>query len=774
MEFLCLSLILDQEARILSCNKNFLKLTGYTLEEIKFKRLCEILYEPRWWENFEKLKRESKFPLDIEITLSRKKGAPLYVHGKIKKFFHNGKELFLLFGWNVTALKTYERLYRLLRLVNSIITKAQTEEEVYQEICKGLVNELGLRFAWVGVPDWEKKIVKPLYHYGYEAGYLSEIAISLDSEVPEGKGPTAQAIREGIISINPDTRTNPYYTAFREPALKRNYLSSIAIPLFVKGELRSVLNLYSKEPYYFNQLQEGLLYELKEDLEFAISRLEKEQFLKLISTALTNSDLWLLITDERGNILYANTEVMLLTGYTEEELLGRNLSLFEAKRGSPESHPEMWDYLSEGRDFSALFTYRKKSGEVFYLDQKAIPVDFGPDKKYIVFAGRDLTLQIGLFETIENLKNYDPLTESLSLRGFLDKVKTSLPHLKGNALFIVLDLYQFTYINDHYGFLIGDEILRFLARRLKGILRESDYLARVASDEFCLFISGIKNKEEIASKLYEIGKLISEPIEIKNENLSLKYNLGVSLYPLDGSDPEDLYRKANSACSMAKKEGPNVVKFYGKEVEVLIKKTLEVERLIEEALSFGYFQFYFQPYFDTHNLLLSGAEALIRIVKPNGEVISPGVFISTLETSPLRRDFEVWALKTLVEKINLWKLPMGLNLYPDTFGNESFWDEVAPFLEGLEGPLVLEITERGFIKNPEGIVEVFRSLKEKYPYLRFALDDFGTGYSNMSYLRKLPLDYLKIDLTFVREIESDDRVRGIVKTIIDLAHYFAS
>ena len=768
MNFLSLGLILDERAHILRCNQNFLKLTGYSFEEVSGKKLCDLLYESACAERFEEIKGQIEdAPFDLELTFSCKDGYPLYFQGKIKRYLRKGKELFLLFGQNITPLVTYKRLYRLLKRVNSIITHAQTEEDIYKNICRDLVDELGLRFVWIGVPDTEKQMVLPLYHYGYEAGYLSKIKISLDPEAPEGKGATAQAIREGHIIINPDTRTNPLYSAFRAPALERGYLSSVAIPLYVKGELRSLLNLYSQEPYYFNQLQEGLLSELKEDLEFAIERIEKEQYLMLVSKAIASSDLWLVITDEKGKILHVNTEVVLLTGYTEEELLGKDLTLFEAEK---ESHPEMWEVLSEGRDFSSLFTYRKKNGEVFYLDQKAIPVSFASNKKRIIFIGRDLTLQIGLFETIENLKNYDPLTQSLSLRSFIEKVKTALDYIKDKAIIIVLDLYQFTYVNDLYGFQVGDNILRAIAQRLRGILKDTDYLARISSDEFCIFISEIKEREEIASYLHEVGKLISSPIDIGVDKFVPKYNLGVALYPLDGTDPEDLYRKANSACSFAKKEGPNVVKFYGTEVEVLIKKTLEVERLIEEALGQGYFQFYFQPYFDVNNFTLSGAEALIRIVKPDGEVISPALFISALETSLLRRDFEIWAVKTLVERVNLWKIPIGLNLYPDTFGEDTFWKVVSPYLERLEAPFVLEITERGFIKNPEGMLEVFNTLKQRFPLIKIALDDFGTGYSNLSYLRKLPLDYLKVDLSFVREVLTDDRARGIVKAIIDLAH----
>ena len=765
MEFLLIGLTLDSEGHILTCNRNFLKLTGYSLEELRGKKLCDFLFEAYCREKFGKTLGDLKeTTYDFETILIKKDKSPLYVQGKIKRVLKDSRRYYLLSGSDITVLKTLERGYKLVRTINTIITKASNEEEVFEKLGHSLVEDLGLRFVWVGVPDFEKGYVKPLFRFGYEEGFLDEIRIPIDPTLSEGKDFQLEAIRERRIIINPDTRSNQFFTDFRESYLQRGYFSGLSIPLYINGELRYLLTLFSHEPFYFDLIQEELFKELKEDLEFALERIIKEQNLKLISTALENSDLCLIITDEKGKILYVNPEVCLITGYLEEELIGKSVNFLLVKDSTSEGQENI-EFLFEEFKFPTKVMWRRKDGEIIYVEQKAIPVDLESGKKRIVFVGRDLTLITHLIESLEKEKNYDSLTGAFTLRALIEKIKLILPHLKSQALFIVLDLYQFTYINDLYGFSAGDKILRTLTERFKKTFENKGYIARVSADEFLIFLI------EFAIAFSDLIELIiTTPIKLDKDEIILKYNLGIAIYPIDGEDPEELYVKASSACKLAYKEGPNVIKFYLPEIDLFIKSTLDKERLIEEALKNNYFHFYFQPYFDMQNYLISGAEALIRIIKPDGEIIPPSVFIENLEKSIYRRDFEVWAIKSLVQKVNNWKIPLGLNLYPDTFSDKTFWEEVSSDLETLEGKLVLEITERGFMKHPEKVVKLIYYLKERFPKLKLALDDFGTGYSSLNYLRRIPLDYLKIDLTFIREIHTEDKIRGIVKTIIDLAH----
>lgn len=770
MGYLYFTLLFDEEERIISCSKSLSIVIGYKATDIRGKLLSELISNEEEIRKIRKLREglDGKV-LEIELTLLRRDHSPLYTKGNLRKIPYAGKPAYLLQVWDYTDLAKAKKLIKILLSVNKIIKKALTEEEIYQNVCRSIVEDLGLRMAWVGVPDPSTLTVKPIFWYGHEMGYLENIKISLDPHVPEGRGPTAQAIRAGEIIINPDTRTNPHYEAFRKAALERNYLSSAAIPLMVRGNLRAILSIYASEPKLFSEEILFILREIKESLEFALENIEKTRFHHLISTAMENSDLLLLVTDQNGHIKFLNHMVTLITGYLEEELLGQEINLLDSGKNPRSLFEELKKAISEEVETSGLYICRKKDGEVIHLDIKFIPITLSQWEKNCLLLGRDMSLEVGLMESIERLKDFDPLTGCLSFRGLKEKAERLLS-LSNFALLVVIDLYQFTYFNDLFGFSFGDELLKAITERLTASLGENIYIARAGADEFIVFCAELQDKSQCSYLLRKIQNLLSNPFYVQGHEINLKHNLGVSFYPYDGNNLEELYRRANAAASFAKKEGPNVLKFYGKDLEIQIKNTLEAEKLIEEALQKDLFQFYFQPYFDINNLSLAGAEALIRIVKPDGEVIPPYKFIDVLEKSPLRRDFELWAVKTIVEKSNKFKIPLGLNIYPETFWDESFWDEVSPHLKTLQHPLYLEITERGFIKEPEKTLQTLLNLKKNFPHLMLALDDFGTGYSNMGYLKTLPIDTLKVDITFIRDLNKGEKEQGLVKTIIDLAH----
>lgn len=668
-----------------------------------------------------------------------------------------------------------EKLAQILSVFNEIILKASSEEEIFQKICKHLVEALDFKMAWIGVADHEEGVVKPLYYYGYEEGYLSEIKIKIDSSLPEGRGPTATALREGRIVINPDTRTNPDYVAFRESALKRGYLSSASIPIFVNNKLKYTLNLYAKEPLFFSEEVVKLLEKVKENLEYALEKAEKNLFYYIISKALEESDIYLFLTDEQGNILYVNSMVSLYLGYTYEDILGRYIHSFlepEDKNVCPVEN--LFTSLTNSLSYVGIYFLRKRNGEIIYLDLKIIPISYSFGRRYYLFIGRDISLEKNLLESLEQIRNYDVLTGLYSYAGIFTRTKEIFENLSNLILIVDIDIYNFSNINDLYGVEKGDRILKLVAGRLKEKFEGEAFIGRISSDEFLLVFYKLKNTIELTKKIEAIFDVFKEPFIIDEERLTLKYSIGCSVFPRDGKDLEGLYRRANSALSYAKREAPNTIKFYDISMEHLIRKNIEIEKLIEEALEKQYFQFYFQPYFDTAKYTLAGAEALIRIVKPDGEVISPYVFIEILEKLPFRKEFEIWAIKTIIAQINAWALPIGLNLYAKTFTEEDFWSEVSPYLKELKYPLILEITERALLKENKKTLEIIRTLKEEYSLIKISIDDFGTGYSNLAYLIDLPIDKIKIDISFVRFMDKHEKKRGIVKTIIDLAHILSA
>ncbi|MFN4132681.1 MAG: EAL domain-containing protein, partial [Caldimicrobium sp.] len=404
---------------------------------------------------------------------------------------------------------------------------------------------------------------------------------------------------------------------------------------------------------------------------------------------------------------------------------------------------------------------RKKNGELITLDLKVIPIISKKERGYFLFVGRDISLEVELIKSLERAKNYDSLTGLYTLEGLLSLTKEFYERVTHQVLVIDLDLYNFSSINEVYGFDVGDRILKGVAERLKDKFEKEAHLGRVSSDEFVLVFYKLKEHQEVSRKISEIFEIFKEPFVVAKSFITLRFNMGIAFYLKDGKDLEEVFRRANAALAMAKKEAPNTYKFYDSTVEQVVRKNLEVEKLIEEALEKKYFQFYFQPYFEATKLTLVGAEALIRIVKPDGEVISPGYFIDQLERSPLRKEFELWAFETIVELVNTWGIPLSLNLNAKTLLDYTFWLNVADLLINLKYPLVIEITERDLVVDSEKVAEMLKHIKEEFPLLRIAIDDFGTGYSNLATLVSLPIDVIKIDLSFVRDLHINERNRVI-------------
>jgi diguanylate cyclase (GGDEF)-like protein len=338
---------------------------------------------------------------------------------------------------------------------------------------------------------------------------------------------------------------------------------------------------------------------------------------------------------------------------------------------------------------------------------------------------------------------------------------------------LVLDLYNFSVVNNLYGLQAGDEILREIAQRLVRILGK-DKVGRGAADEFVIFVSRLKKKEDIWQYLKAIDFVFELPFYVNEKKIKVHYNLGVAIYPCDGKDAEVLFQKARLACNFAKKRGTNQVIFFEEGLSEEMQKRLFIENLLSEAFNNDWFIFFVQPYFERGNLKLAGIEALVRIKTVDGALFLPGFFIPVLETSHYLKKFENLAFEKVLSLQRKLRLPISLNLTPSTFCEPNFFEEKQEKIEALEVPLILEITERGAIENPQRVKETLNFLK-KFPQLKIAIDDFGTGYNGLIYLKDVFEDMegvmIKIDIAFVRELSyKNSKIMELLKAIITLAH----
>ncbi len=344
-------------------------------------------------------------------------------------------------------------------------------------------------------------------------------------------------------------------------------------------------------------------------------------------------------------------------------------------------------------------------------------------------------------------------------------------HGRRGAL-MYLDLDHFKHINDSLGHQVGDQLLQSTATRLQGCVRLSDTVSRQGGDEFVVLLSEVSAEADVVATAEKLLKVMAEPHVIGEQRLHVSLSIGISLFPDDASDAETVMKNADTAMYQAKKNGRNIYQVFTADMNERAVARRSIEQALRHALEFKGFVLRYQPKVNLLTGLITGAEALVRMVGPHDELVSPVDFVATAEDSGLILPIGSWVLREACRQAETWfkaGLPLGqmaVNVSPVEFHSKDFFAGVRDILHdtGLDPRhLELELTETGLIHDTERTAGHLRALKQLG--VQIAVDDFGTGYSSLSYLRRFPIDTLKIDQSFVRDIEAEGD-NAIVSAII--------
>ncbi|ACG56900.1 diguanylate cyclase/phosphodiesterase with PAS/PAC sensor(s) [Hydrogenobaculum sp. Y04AAS1] len=746
-------------------------------------------------EYYDQLDQETKDSINIVKEISLDAGHHFLVskefyetHQNSIKAFIKALELEEISEENTNKLKIYQKsgniiresvirsmLVESLKDINQAIISADTEEELFERICQNLVNKSRFKFVWVGKKEGE--FIKPVHKCGEDDGYVDSLKISVREDVPEGIGQTGIAYRENRIVINENTLTSDLMKAWKDELLKRDIYSSLAVPIEKNGEVYAVISVYSIIPFSFKKEFMTIFEELKKDVSFALEKIDKDKESIVLRKATDDAKMWLLITSKEGLIEYVNQHVLDLTGYKKEEVIGKSPKMFNSEYQSDNFCDEVWRTVSSNKPFSAIFAYKTKNENVIYIDQTIYPVVLNDGTMKFLFVGKDITNEKVLSQELDKYKFYDTLTELpnfLAFKFYVSDVVESKRY-KDFAL-ILIDIYNMSFVNSTYGFDVGNEVLKEVANILKQEFKEG-FVARIGNDEFGIFVPDIESESIL---IYKIRSLLDRKIKTSKNYISISYNVSIVLSDVANTDFEEVYNNAVVTLNLSKKEGENVIKFYESEVNTRLQEYITSENLVERASEENLFRFYFQPYLNSKDLKIVGFESLIRIVDKDGTVYAPYKFIDYLENSKYIMHFEEWALKEISDKIRIFKsldkdISISLNLSAKgilSLPDEDFIEKLASVPVDVQDNLVLEITERNIIKNVEKSKKIFRSIKEFNKHIKISIDDFGTGYSSLAYLKHLPIDILKIDISFIRGIATDRHDFSIVKFITGLSKDF--
>jgi diguanylate cyclase (GGDEF)-like protein/PAS domain S-box-containing protein len=550
---------------------------------------------------------------------------------------------------------------------------------------------------------------------------------------------------------------------------------------FASGENRDVM--FHKATFTKPDGSVGGLVGLMLDIT---ERKRMEDNLQQAATVFDNSAEGVTISTPDGTIIAVNRAFTEITGYAENEVIGRNPRMFQSGRHDKHFYREMWASIAANGRWQGEVWNRRKDGETF---PEWISITAVRDKEHrltnYVATFSDITHQKQAEERIQLLAFSDPLTSLPNRRLLLDRLEHALvvsTRSKCHGALFFIDLDDFKGLNDTRGHYIGDLLLKQVALRIVGCAREGDTVARFGGDEFVVMLENLSdNALEATSQAESVGAKIlaslNEPYVLQDSPHHSTPSIGVTLFGDQKSSLEELLKQADLAMYRAKASGRNALRFFDPEMQAVVAARVAMEVDLRHGLLGHQFVLYYQPQVD-HASNVTGAEALIRWQHPQRGIVSPAEFIPLAEETGQILPLGLWVLETACAQLSAWaKVPetahltLAVNVSAHQFRQADFVDQVLQVCERNalgSGQLKLELTESLLLDDVEDIIAKMSALKASG--VCFSLDDFGTGYSSLSYLKRLPLDQLKIDQSFVRDVLTDPDDAAIARTIVALAH----
>lgn len=509
-------------------------------------------------------------------------------------------------------------------------------------------------------------------------------------------------------------------------------------------------------------------------------RQQEEDQRRLWSIVFANSSEAGVISDRENKILTVNAAFTLVTGYTEEDIVGKNPSILSSGREKREFYVEMWKQLAERGRWSGEVQDKRKDGSL-YLKWLNVSVVHNAQGEVTYYVGtfHDITELKLSEERLIHLASHDTLTGLPNRLLLLDRLQSAIDisQRTGQAIgLLFLDLDNFKWVNDSLGHDSGDELLMAVAKRLKETVRASDTVARLGGDEFVVLLTQTNGDPDISQIASKIINAVACPLDLAGHDFHVTTSMGISIYPSDGEDAATLLKHADTAMYAAKASGKNQYRYFDAEMNRHALERIELEQDLRQALKNNEFELYYQPKLCVVSNSICGAEALIRWRHPRLGLVPPDKFIPLAEETSLIIDIGEWVIRTACMQVVACqdmglRLPrIAVNLSAIQLESEDFIDAVERILKetGVSSHAIeFELTESMVLRNPQRSMATLNRLRELG--ISLALDDFGTGYSSLSYLKRLPVDTLKIDRSFVEGVPGDQDDSQIVRMIIALA-----
>jgi len=509
-------------------------------------------------------------------------------------------------------------------------------------------------------------------------------------------------------------------------------------------------------------------------------RIQVEQQLKLFAKVFENALEGITITDDEGSIIVVNQAFTDITGYAPQEVVGQNPRVLKSDRHPPEFYSDMWLSLKEKGSWVGEIWNRRKSGEAYpeILSISSITDEYGVVNHYVAVF-HDIT-DMKLKEEQINYQAYHDALTGLPNRSLAnDRLEMAILHAKrwnSKVGLFFLDLDNFKTVNDSLGHAFGDRLLQKAGKRLGRVVGEENTVARLGGDEFLVIAVDIASERQVLNLADRLVECFKEPFHIGDQEVYVTFSIGITLFPDDGEEITVLTKNADAAMYQAKQNGRNAYSLFTPGLIEKASDRMRLEKDLRHALKDDQFSVFFQPKYSPAADVVSGLEALVRWRKPDGSVVSPGEFIPVAEDTgliiPLGEQVLRQSCRALIylDSLGFTGLKVAVNLSPVQFMQPDLVERFLWILKENNLPpsrLELEITETTMMTDLQACLAKLNLLVDHG--IRVAIDDFGTGYSSLYYLKNLPIDSLKIDRSFIRDITHDSSDAQIVETIILMA-----
>jgi diguanylate cyclase (GGDEF)-like protein/PAS domain S-box-containing protein len=720
-------------------------------------------------------------PQRFEWVLQKPSGIRLNLVLSLTSIILNDQKVVLAAGHDITNRKQAELREHHRNQVLEMLTAKAPLSFVLDVIARDMENINPTLMCCILLLDEDGKHLR----HGAAPSFPDFFSQALDGlAIGPGVAACGTAAFTGERVIIEDIETHPYWAPYIELAHKAKLGACWSQPILsAQGKVLGTVAIYHRHAYTPTHNDLELIEEEALLAALAIDQTKAESRLQLAASVFDHAREGIMITDRSGTIIEINDTFTHITGYSREEVLNQDQNILQSGQHEPEYFLEIADTINAHGHWSGEMWNRRRNGDV-YAEMQTISVvrdSEGKAKNYVTLF-TDITPLKEHQRQLEHIAHYDALT-SLPNRVLLaDRLQQAMVQCqrRNRSLAVVyLDLDGFKSVNDQYGHDVGDTLLIALAGRMKTALRDGDTLARIGGDEFVAVLVDLERAQDWEPVLTRLLQVAAKPVHVDNELLQVSASIGVTLFPQDGVDADQLMRHADQAMYIAKQSGKNRYHLFDVDQDVAVQTQRESMERIQLALEQEEFILYYQPKVNMKTGLVIGAEALIRWIHPERGLLTPNTFLPIIENTPVSLKVGEWVIETALQQLTQWhaaglKISVNVNITAYQLQQNDFLTRLTTQLHAHPdihpGNLELEILETSALEDITRVSSIMHACRELG--VRFALDDFGTGYSSLTYLKRLPADVLKIDQSFVSDMFDNPNDLAIVEGVIGLAAAF--